>query len=73
VCHQELEGVLEGVRQVPPTAEELGTAKAEALNSWVFNFASRPSQLQRVLAYQLLGVPQVRVWEEGSVVVVVVV
>ena len=43
-----------------PAASELDTAKQETLNSFVFNFASPASQLQRILAYDLLGLPQVR-------------
>ncbi|EFJ50946.1 hypothetical protein VOLCADRAFT_103741 [Volvox carteri f. nagariensis] len=41
-----------------PTAQELEAAKAETLNSFVFNFASTASQLQRILVYELLGLPQ---------------
>lgn len=42
---------------LPPPAE-LARAKAGLLNSFVFNFASSASQLQRVLVYRLLGLPE---------------
>lgn len=38
----------------------MATAQEEALNSFVFNFASTGAQLQRSVAYALLGLPQVR-------------
>lgn len=41
-----------------PPVSDLDTAKQETLNSFVFNFASPASQLQRILAYDLLGLPQ---------------
>ena len=41
-----------------PTQKVLDTAKAQTLNSFVFNFASTTTQLQRVLIYSLLGLPQ---------------
>lgn len=60
VCLQELSGVLASVRVEPPTQQALDKARAGLLNSFVFNFASSYSQLQRTLVYQLLGLPQVR-------------
>lgn len=41
-----------------PTAEELEMAKSETLNSFVFNFASTATQLQRIMVYALLGIPE---------------
>ncbi|WIA12269.1 hypothetical protein OEZ85_012331 [Tetradesmus obliquus] len=55
---QELSGVLASVRVEPPTQQALDKARAGLLNSFVFNFASSYSQLQRTLVYQLLGLPQ---------------
>lgn len=40
-----------------PTQKILDTAKAQTLNSFVFNFASTTTQLQRALIYSLLGLP----------------
>lgn len=51
--------MLSSVRQTAPNPEQLAKAKAGLLNSFVFNFASSYSQLQRTLVYQLLGLPQV--------------
>lgn len=42
----------------PPSQQVLDTAKAQTLNSFVFNFASTNTQLQRILIYSLLGLPQ---------------
>ena len=41
----------------PPTEEELAAAKAEALNSFVFNYADPGSAAARAGAYALLGLP----------------
>ncbi|GFR43895.1 hypothetical protein Agub_g5025, partial [Astrephomene gubernaculifera] len=41
-----------------PSASELAAAQAETLNSFAFNFASSAAQLQRILVYDLLGLPQ---------------
>jgi hypothetical protein len=30
----------------------------EALNQFVFSFASRPAQLNRIITFDLLGIPQ---------------
>ena len=38
----------------------MAAAQAETLNSFVFNFASTSSQLQRRLVYALVGLPPVR-------------
>eukprot|EP00798_Chlamydomonas_sp_ICE-L_P023989 gene23989-9565_t len=38
--------------------EEVDRARARSLNSFVFNFASSASQMQRIIAYDLLGIPQ---------------
>eukprot|EP00882_Tetradesmus_deserticola_P031586 GHRQ01035726.1.p1 GENE.GHRQ01035726.1~~GHRQ01035726.1.p1 ORF type:complete len:207 (+),score=74.32 GHRQ01035726.1:199-819(+) len=54
---QELSSVLSAVREEPPTQQALSKAKAGLLNSFVFNFASTYSQLQRTLVFQLLGLP----------------
>lgn len=43
-----------------PTEREVAMAKSETLNSFVFNFASTNAQMQRVAAYALLGIPEVR-------------
>jgi predicted Zn-dependent peptidase len=53
--------VLSSVRVEPPTQQALSKAKSGLLNSFVFNFASSSSQLQRTLFYQLLGLPSVSV------------
>ena len=50
--------VVQDVRNEAPTQKVLDTAKAQTLNSFVFNFASTTTQLQRVLIYSLLGLPQ---------------
>lgn len=49
---------MQDVRNEAPTQKVLDTAKAQTLNSFVFNFASTTTQLQRVLIYSLLGLPQ---------------
>jgi hypothetical protein len=59
---QELAQLLEESRQTPMSGAELARAKANLLNSFVFNFSSSYSQLQRSLVYQLLGLPEVMVW-----------
>ncbi|GLI58631.1 hypothetical protein VaNZ11_000366 [Volvox africanus] len=41
-----------------PSVQELEAAKAETLNSFAFNFSSTSNQLQRILVYDLLGLPQ---------------
>ena len=46
--------------EAAPSAAEVAIAQEEALNSFVFNFASTSAQLQRSVAYALLGLPQVR-------------
>ncbi len=43
-----------------PTEEEIASAKAETLNSFIFNFASTNAQMQRTVIYALLGLPEVR-------------
>jgi hypothetical protein len=58
-CLQELSSVLSSVRVEPATQQALSKAKSGLLNSFVFNFASSYSQLQRTLVYQLLGLPPV--------------
>ena len=45
--------------EVAPTDNEVALAKSEMLNSFVFNFASTNTQMQRVAAYALLGIPEV--------------
>ena len=45
--------------EVAPTDKEVALAKSEMLNSFVFNFASSNTQMQRVAAYALLGIPEV--------------
>lgn len=66
----ELRKVLQGCRDVPPSAAELAQARAQALNSFVFNFSSGALQLQRVLSYSLLGLPQDYLfrWVEEAIV-----
>ncbi|MEW5306139.1 MAG: hypothetical protein WDW36_008628 [Sanguina aurantia] len=53
-----LKSVLTQATLQPPAQEELDTAKAETLNSFVFNFSSLPAQMQRILSYELLDLPQ---------------
>lgn len=53
-----LQRVLEDVTKQPPSQKVLDTAKAQTLNSFVFNFANTNTQLQRILIYSLLGLPQ---------------
>ena len=48
---------MQEARDVAPTQKMLDTAKAQTLNSFVFNFASTTTQLQRALIYSLLGLP----------------
>ena len=50
--------VIQDVRNEAPSQKVLDTAKAQTLNSFVFNFASTNTQLQRVLIYSLLNLPQ---------------
>ncbi|KAK9809719.1 hypothetical protein WJX73_009490 [Symbiochloris irregularis] len=49
---------LENVRKNGVTEAEVQAAKSETLNSFVFNFASRSSQLLQSLGCELLGLPQ---------------
>lgn len=56
-----LRKVLETATQEAPTSKQVEAAKNEALNSFVFNFASSSSQLSRLLIYELLGLPQVMI------------
>ena len=51
---------LQETLKAPPTEEEVALAKAQTINSFVFNFASSSAQLQRRLVYSLVGLPQVR-------------
>lgn len=53
-----LRSALQAARDVAPTEEEVARAKEETLNSFVFNFASSASQLQRLVSYSLLGIPE---------------
>jgi len=46
--------------QVAPSQSILEAAKNKTLNSFVFNFSSSDAQLQRLLSYTLVGLPQVR-------------
>ena len=32
--------------------------KQETVNSFVFSFASKPAQLQRIAVFELMGIPQ---------------
>jgi len=52
-----LQKSLQEARTTEPTAEEVEVAREETLNSFVFNFASTASQLQRRLVYDLVGLP----------------
>lgn len=45
--------------QVAPSQSVLNAAKAKTLNSFVFNFSSSDAQLQRLMSYTLVGLPQV--------------
>lgn len=49
----------QNVRKNGVTEAEVEAAKAETLNSFVFNFASTSSQLLQSLGCELLGLPQV--------------
>ncbi len=49
---------MQDIRKEAPSQKVLDTAKAQTLNSFVFNFASTNTQLQRILIYSLLGLPQ---------------
>ena len=42
-----------------PSQSVLDAAKKKTLNSFVFNFSSSDAQLQRLLSYTLVGLPQV--------------
>ncbi|KAL4438208.1 hypothetical protein ABPG77_010569 [Micractinium sp. CCAP 211/92] len=53
-----LRGAFQQAGEAPPTAQELQRAKQEALNKFVFNFASRTAQLNRIITFDLLGIPQ---------------
>ncbi|PNH03840.1 hypothetical protein TSOC_010067 [Tetrabaena socialis] len=53
-----LRALLAAAAAEPPPAAELEAAKSETLNSFAFNFASNANQLQRILVYDLLGLPQ---------------
>lgn len=54
---QALKQVLREAARDPPAGAELAAAKAEALNSFVFNYADRGSAAARAGAYALLGLP----------------
>lgn len=49
----------QAVRKNGVSEAEVESAKAETLNSFVFNFASTSSQLLQSLGCELLGLPQV--------------
>ena len=55
----EASGSVQEATVLPPTAEVLQAAKARTLNSFVFNFSSTEAQLQRLIGFTLLGLPQV--------------
>lgn len=42
----------------PPAPLPSSYTLQETLNQFVFNFASRPAQLSRAIAFDLLGIPQ---------------
>lgn len=46
-------------REFAPTEKEVQESKERTTNSFVFNFASLSAQLQRRVAYALLGIPEV--------------
>ncbi|CAD7694958.1 unnamed protein product, partial [Ostreobium quekettii] len=50
--------ILEMATETAPTDAELERAKSEAVNSFVFNFASTGAQLNRALVYDVMGLPQ---------------
>lgn len=55
-----VQGLRQALREAsrdPPAGEELAAAKAEALNSFVFNYADPGSAAARAGAYALLGLP----------------
>lgn len=53
------------VRELP--SEVIERKKAERLNSFVFRFASKSAQLQRMVVYDILGLPKdyLQVYQEG--------
>ncbi|GAB4817295.1 hypothetical protein N2152v2_004341 [Parachlorella kessleri] len=53
-----LRQALQEATEEVPRAEEVARAKESNLNQFVFNFASSTAQLQRLVAYTLLGVPR---------------
>ncbi|KAK9830103.1 hypothetical protein WJX72_009788 [[Myrmecia] bisecta] len=53
-----LQKALQEATEAAPSEQELAAAKAASLNSFVFNFASTGSQLQRMCIFALLGIPQ---------------
>jgi hypothetical protein len=55
-----LYAALQDTLRAPPTEEEVELAKAQTINSFVFNFANSTAQLQRRLVYSLIGLPPVR-------------
>lgn len=48
---------IQRIRTEPITTEELNYAKESALNSFVFNFASRDQTLSRLMRYEYFGYP----------------
>lgn len=44
---------------IAPSHAALEAAKAKAANSFVFNFSSSEAQMQRIISFSLLGLPQV--------------
>lgn len=44
--------------RLPPCCAPSAPQPQETLNSFVFNFASRPAQLSRIAVFDLLGIPQ---------------
>ncbi|EFN56163.1 hypothetical protein CHLNCDRAFT_7930, partial [Chlorella variabilis] len=53
-----LRSALQDAAAAAPSEEEVQRAKEEALNQFVFSFASRPAQLNRIITFDLLGIPQ---------------
>ena len=55
--------VLSTFRTKAPSTAALASARKASINSFVFNFASKAAQLQRLASYKLVGLPANFVYE----------
>eukprot|EP01025_Chloroclados_australasicus_P042247 TRINITY_DN44967_c0_g1_i2.p1 TRINITY_DN44967_c0_g1~~TRINITY_DN44967_c0_g1_i2.p1 ORF type:complete len:544 (-),score=59.37 TRINITY_DN44967_c0_g1_i2:380-1990(-) len=55
---KQVKNVLDDILQSPPDPVMLEKAKNKAANTFVFNFASSRQQLQRLMVYNILGLPE---------------